>query len=407
MVMQSALVFRYFLQMKSLFEGDANSYCPKTAVILCLRGGDPSLENCLKSLTAQSYSNFELHLVFDDREDPARKIVETFQTNFHSNLKIKSHFLSHEIADTCSLKNQSIISVVSDADDSIEVFAFVDADGVVEQDWLESLVQPLSDAEVGASTGSRWFAPAESNLGSLFRQTWNAAALPQMSFYKIPWGGSLAIKRTTITKCNLLDLWINAFCEDTMMAGVLKKHGLKLAQVANVIVPNDESINLRVALAWVSRQLLTVRLHHQSWPLILIHAIFSFTCIWGAVVSLGVSYYRQEYSELNWLAVTLVAYFLGNIFLLRVIQRANGKVFQPRSDGRINPARPMSLGETFVASTITQVLYPVAVMKTTFMRKVMWRGIEYSITPAKRIEMTQYRPYRECESSARQEESIH
>ena len=111
-----------------------------------------------------------------------------------------------------------------------EIIALVDADALVAPDWLNRLVTPLQSinapesktaASIGATTGNRWFEPTANNLGSRFRAAWNAAALPQMQIYRVAWGGSLALKLTTIEQCDLLDRWSQAFCEDAMLADVL------------------------------------------------------------------------------------------------------------------------------------------------------------------------------------------
>lgn len=394
----------YFKFMKSTTTNHENiDYAPKTAVILCLRGGDPSLENCLSSLAAQTFSNFELHFVLDHKQDPALEIVQSFIEESKLEFKTKLHFLSHEIADSCSLKNQAIISAVTESDESIEVFALVDADGVVDPDWLNSLVLPLVNPAVGATTGNRWFAPMIPNIGSLVRQAWNAAALPQMTLYNIPWGGSLAVKRSTITQCNLLDLWSTAFCEDTMLTGVLRRHGLKVVNVQGVIVPSTESTTLGAAQSWISRQLLTVRLHHQSWPLVLAHALFSLACLLGALLGIIILAVGQHYLDMGRLALVVIAYPVCMAALYHVVQLANGVALSATADRGI---RPLSFGQMVLATIATQLFYPFAAIKTAFMKSVSWRGIEYSIGPKRRIRMVEYRPYRECVPQEQPEVSI-
>ena len=41
------------------------SFQPRTVVILCLRGADPQLEDCLSGLLHQDYDNWELRIVVD------------------------------------------------------------------------------------------------------------------------------------------------------------------------------------------------------------------------------------------------------------------------------------------------------------------------------------------------------
>ena len=141
--MQAALVGKYFgfmVTQNPKQQADAAVYEPATAVILCLRGDDPSLNDCLNSLLAQDYPSFEIHFVLDSQQDPALDRLQGFLAdNADSTIKTKTIFLtddqggSSKILQSCSLKNQALIAAVSDADDSIEVFALVDADGVVDE----------------------------------------------------------------------------------------------------------------------------------------------------------------------------------------------------------------------------------------------------------------------------------
>ena len=48
----------------------------KVAVILCLRGTDPFLPDCIKAILSQDYPSFDLLIVIDNESDPARAVVE-------------------------------------------------------------------------------------------------------------------------------------------------------------------------------------------------------------------------------------------------------------------------------------------------------------------------------------------
>ncbi len=53
---------------------------PKTAVILCLRGADPYLRQCLRALLQQNYPQYELKVVVDHQDDPAWNVaIDTIQ----------------------------------------------------------------------------------------------------------------------------------------------------------------------------------------------------------------------------------------------------------------------------------------------------------------------------------------
>src|SRR6056297_615398 len=49
--------------------------CPPVAVILCLRGCDRFLPDCLKGLFNQDYPDYRVHVVVDREDDPAWGVV--------------------------------------------------------------------------------------------------------------------------------------------------------------------------------------------------------------------------------------------------------------------------------------------------------------------------------------------
>jgi len=325
---------------------DSENFAPPTAVILCLRGEDPSLDACLKSLIAQDFPNFEIHFVLDSRQDPALNTIQNFlQENRDCQIKTKTVFLTenpetNNIIETCSLKNQALIAAISAAEETIEVIALVDADGVVQKDWLSSLIEPLADQKVGAATGSRWFDPRERNPGSIVRQTWNAAALPQMNFYNIPWGGALAIKRSTIEDC-----------------GNRPKH--------------------RINYALVSSQLdLATTADGSSPPQQL--AAGARTCDFLR----GLSARNCDRDLLVCLEPRIHADFEARDNTTYLFGRQRGLA-----------SSHSNCGPGFSGAMLTQLLYPLIAIKAALMQKVQWRGITYRILPGKKISMDDYRPY--------------
>lgn len=178
---------------------------PKTAVIICLRGADPYLPNCLRSLLKQNYPEYDLKVILDSQEDPAGKITteaiaELGATNVQiTHLRIVRH--------NCSLKCSSLVQAISDLDDSYKVVAFVDADTIVHPNWLRELVAPLADEKVGATTGNRWYSPTGNYWGSWVRYAGNVSTVVQMFLFQIPWGGTLAVKTEVFHKTEILEKW--------------------------------------------------------------------------------------------------------------------------------------------------------------------------------------------------------
>jgi cellulose synthase/poly-beta-1,6-N-acetylglucosamine synthase-like glycosyltransferase len=56
--------------------GASDRELPRAAVVLSVRGADPSLVDCLQRLLCQDYADYELHVVIDSEHDPAWELVQ-------------------------------------------------------------------------------------------------------------------------------------------------------------------------------------------------------------------------------------------------------------------------------------------------------------------------------------------
>src|SRR4051794_14574103 len=221
-------------------DGPRPDELPRAAVILAVRGADPSLADCLDGLLRQDYPHYDVHVVIDSPTDPGRAVVE--RVAGHSP---RVHVSYLDPRPTCSLKLSALVQAVGALDDSVGAVALIDADVVPHPGWLRDLVAALAAPGVGAATGFRWYRPARCNPGSLVRYLWGVAACTQMYAFDIPWGGSLAFRAELFRAANLSEQWARAFCEDTAFYRVLHDRGLRLRFLPSVTMVNRESIDLR------------------------------------------------------------------------------------------------------------------------------------------------------------------
>ena len=352
-------------------------FTPSAAIILCLKGAEPSLVECLSGLVSQDYPDFQINIVVDSPEDPASEIVNEFFANVKHPHRIE--YLKTPFA-TCSLKCSAITQAIESLPNKIEVVAFVDADAVVDETWLTDLVMPLKDRKVGATTGNRWYSPVDGSLGSYVRKVWNAAAVVQMQRYKIAWGGSLAMRKETIDQCGLIGKWRRTFCEDTPLSAVFKDKGLRLHRVPNLIIEDRSDVSLLSAFSWISRQLLVVRLHHPAWKLVLLHGVATMVVSVVAPLLVVLLFMLGNSADAWLLLKMVVVYQVCNFGLLWLIGRSNRKVIDGRNSHNGLAGQVSKNGWLeFVATFATQVLQPLAVWNANSMEKVEWAGVEYKV----------------------------
>ncbi len=335
---------------------------PSAEVVLCLRGADQSLKTMLESIANQQYpGEWRLQVVIDSIHDPSWKIIERFIDDRASHECFKPtwtdlhlHSLSERPA-RGSLKCASLLQAFDNLNDESAVVALVDADAVVHPQWLSQLVQACSQPKVGAVSGNRWFVPERDTLMGWTRAVWNAGALVLMTLFGIPWGGSLAVRREVIEAGAWKASLKHGFCEDTGLIEPLRQLGLRYVfRPELLVVDRDDGIELSELSSWISRQLLTARLHHAAWPWVALHGIGT-----TSLVILGVI-------QQTW--ISLIIYELGCICLLVWIEA----IAQQRP--------PRSLWGWGRALLLGQLVDGWATLATVFKKKVEWSNVEYQVT---------------------------
>jgi cellulose synthase/poly-beta-1,6-N-acetylglucosamine synthase-like glycosyltransferase len=363
---------------------------PKTAVILCLRGADPFLPHCLRSLVQQNYPQYDLKLVVDSLADPAWQIAHnTINELQATNVQISPLKI---IRNSCSLKCSSLVQGVTELDDSYEVVALVDADTVVHPNWLRELVTPLNHPKIGATTGNRWYIPNGRYWGTLVRYIWNVSALVQMFLYGIPWGGTLAIKTSVLRQTGLLDKWGRAYGEDTMIRSVLAKHKLKVKFVPSLIMLNREECDLPSLRYWFQRQLLSSRLYHPWW-LAVVGDVFLTILLPNLLLLVSLAAMLAGEWETVVLALSWYGcYMLGLVLLMLIIELSIQPIIHAYGQQVTQLSAPI-ICKMAIALPFTQWIYGLAMLASLKMSTVNWRGVTYQVKGPWHIRLLEYRPY--------------
>ncbi len=363
---------------------------PRAGVVLCLRGTDPSLENCLSGLLAQDYPNHELWIVIDSEEDPARRAVAAVLERF-SNPGVPIHVsVLKQRLSTCSLKLSAQRQAIGEMREGCEVVAFIDADVIPAPDWLRSLVQPLAEKQTGCSTGIRWYTPQGKSWGTLVRYLWNAAADTQMMAFGIPWGGSLAFRIDVIDRAGLLEQWSQSVAEDTSTACRLDKLGLKVRYVPHLLMINPETTDLKSCLVFIRRQLVVARLNHPNWHWLVIANLAHAAALAAAIVIFILACAWEQWSLAAWTAGLFLVFALGLVSAL---------IWGETQMRRLAQARGMELPyfltswRAWLALPLAQVLHVGCLVSALLARRIGWRGITYELEGQGKVRMAEYRPY--------------
>jgi cellulose synthase/poly-beta-1,6-N-acetylglucosamine synthase-like glycosyltransferase len=320
-------------------------------VVLCLRGADDSLDAALAGLAAQHYRGpWRLQVIVDSTADPAWPRLQAWQPEGVRVLRQPLQQRPTRGSLKCAALRQAIRLLEPDT----AVMAVVDADAVVGRHWLSELVQGCLQPGVGAVSGNRWYEPERARWGAAIRAVWNAGVVLAMSLGRVPWGGSLALRREVVEAGPWQELLECGLCEDTGLLGPLRALGLRYVFLPNlVIVDRDASVELWSLAHWIQRQLLTVRLHHPVWPLALAYGVGSLIL---PLLSLAGG---------RWVVVVLYeAGLLATLWTVGRLLRGSGARWPAHWWAALLPA---------------QLIHAGAIMAAWLARRIEWRGVVYRV----------------------------
>jgi len=142
----------YLEYFRHELEKPGSSYTPFSTIIVPCKGLDDGLEDNLLAILQQEYPRFEVVFVVDSKDDAACITIEVVMQKTES-AGIRSKMVVAPLSVESSQKVENLRTAVLHASDESEIFVFVDSDTRPKEDWLRSLIAPLKDASVGASTG--------------------------------------------------------------------------------------------------------------------------------------------------------------------------------------------------------------------------------------------------------------
>ncbi|MCA9269351.1 MAG: glycosyltransferase family 2 protein, partial [Planctomycetales bacterium] len=304
---------------------------PKAAVLLCLRGADPSLADCLERLIVQDYPNFQIFIAVDSTSDPAWDVAcAVVERTGAANVRVAP--LRRRLK-TCSLKCSSLVQLLDEVDESFEAIVLADADLESHTTWLRELVEPLADPNVGAAFGNRWFLPNQGLVGSLVRQVCNGPGVVVMHAVEIPWGGSLAIRADVLRAGRLREKWSHSIVDDGPVRTVVKQQGLKLRFVPSLLMANREDCTLPFAYNFLRRQLTWTKTYVAPWWPVMVGYSFVAVAMWtiSAVMAMVCAAAGQTAPAWNFaggaaaLGGAVVALWLALDIAARRLVRAHGE----------------------------------------------------------------------------------
>jgi cellulose synthase/poly-beta-1,6-N-acetylglucosamine synthase-like glycosyltransferase len=251
----------------SIWRLDPDPWMPSVSVILPCKGLDFELEKNVEAVFRQVYPFFEVLIVTateaDDAVEPLRHLAAKFPGH-------RIRFVTAGLSPDRGEKVHNLIQALAHVDPASDVLVFTDSDSRPHLCWLQELVAPLRNENVGLSTGYRWYYPTRGNLASVIRSAWNGsiATLLGNHNHNFAWGGSMAIRKTTFHSARVLDYWQRSISDDYSMTRALKDAKLRIHYEPRCLIGSHGCCGWGELLEWSTRQMILTKVYSRKfWQL--------------------------------------------------------------------------------------------------------------------------------------------
>ena len=341
--MNSILKKKNIIKLRRQFKGSA-------LVIVPCKGKDITLYDNLRSLKSQSYNNYNIVAIIDSEEDPAVYDIK----------KVGLKYIITDKKFGGSGKVKAIATAVKKFYD-YEAYVIVDSDVYVEHNWLESLLAPLNDKNIGLSTMYPFFNPLRKNFWSSMKMIWGFVgdSLLENESRRFGWGGSLAFRKDILDKEGLLFFTTSKYSvsDDISLTKIAKKKKLRIAYVEKPkpIVNCNETFPS--FFEWANRQTALTLLGYRKTLL------------------LGIIYYTSEI--IIFISGIVFSIFISPIFIMFFLHTMKSIMIAFKRAKTINLF-------IFFAVLFAPFLYEVNLVIASNMKKINWRGKSYELRQTSR-----------------------
>ena len=353
---------------------------PRVQLTIPFKGMEHKLRENLTAFLHQDYSNFEVCVVIENRNDSAFQIIKNV---IAENKHIKCRLVAAGRADDTGQKVHNLRAATAELSNDVEVLVFADSDAKPDPSWLRWLGDGIGGEGGGARTGYRWMVPMDRSIPTLIGCTINNAItcmLGKGSHFLI-WGGSWAIHRSVFEQTGVRLAWKGVLSDDLVATRVLKLSKLKINFEPRCVCTSRVSFTFKSLISFLKRQLIIGR-HYQPryWTLAFLATVASQVGYWGGLV-LGFSMLASGNLSGWWLlGSSTLLYGLG---IARAIVRQNMGKIATHEWRSHRAARNLDIA----AGPIAGLVITLCFFMSAFSSQFTWRGIRYQLQRGGRIMM--------------------
>ena len=369
------------------------------AILMSLRGSDPSLPESLTGALSQDYDGpYQIRVVVDHETDPAVAVLENLKQN-HPHGGRLSYCVMEAPSKTCSLKCHCLSQAVEGLPSEIEYVVLLDADVRPHPSWLVDLIKPLSDKKIGGVTGTQWFEPpAGAGIGAWLRSVWNSGAAMLSIYFANPWAGSFAMRRSDLLASGLIERWQQSMVDDGPIRAAMNSIDKQIHFASSLVMVNRENCTLGYTLRWAARMLTWSRRNETTFWITIVHAAFSNFVMLANFAMLIAGLLGWLPPAVVWISLAALV-FAGIACAAAFIAARScvGESLRLRSQ----TLTPLAGGHwfwAFVCAAPAHLMFGWGCGMALTTKKIAWRGINYRLGAKDEIERLNYLPFAETKT---------
>ncbi|MEG5015619.1 MULTISPECIES: glycosyltransferase [unclassified Microcoleus] len=207
------------------------TFLPQVSVVVPVYNGEMDLPELIECLRSQTYPphRVEYLLVDNNSRDRTSAILETAAKLNQITIR---HLTENQIQSSYAARNQGIRASTG------EIIAFTDADCRPESDWLENLVKPFVDKEVGISAGEIVALPGKTILEQHADRQNTLSQKHTLAHPFCPYGqtANLAVRRLVLQQIGLFRPYLTSGGDADLCWRILRETSYKMYFAENAIV---------------------------------------------------------------------------------------------------------------------------------------------------------------------------
>jgi ceramide glucosyltransferase len=242
-----------------------SGFTPPVSVLKPLRGLDPDSYENFATFCRQDYPDYEILFCVGDRDDPVLPVIEKIKRDFPER-RIRVLYGSSSAASND--KVSKLVRLVAEAQH--EYLVISDSDVRVRPDYLRSMVAPLADEKIGATTcfyvpvEEKTFADRLQSVGMISDFYAGILVARELDGVKFALGPSIATTRGRLNEFGGYAAIENRPADDLLVGRLIAEHGHEVAllpyRIETVVDYHSMRDLLQKRLRWI-----VVMRHMRPW----------------------------------------------------------------------------------------------------------------------------------------------